>query len=82
MQVAAKRLCPILEHDFNISLRIGIGIHFGTVILGRIGHPGKRQMTVIGDTVNTDSPHFSRCLIECWGGLTSTAPQPTAVIWA
>src|SRR5674476_1614916 len=28
------------------------------------------------------SPHFSRCLIECWGGLTSTVPQPTAVIWA
>ena len=28
------------------------------------------------------NPHFSRCLIECCGGLTSTVPQPTAVIWA
>jgi hemoglobin-like flavoprotein len=36
-------------------LRIGVGIHFGTVILGRIGHPGKRQITVIGDTVNMTS---------------------------
>jgi len=55
MQEAASRLRPVLEHDFNISLRIGIGIHFGTVILGRIGHPGKRQITIIGDTVNTAS---------------------------
>ena len=28
------------------------------------------------------NPHFSRCLIECCGGLTSTVSQPTAVIWA
>ena len=55
MQDAAHRLCPIFQHDFNISLRIGIGIHFGTAILGRIGHPGKCQITAIGDTVNTAS---------------------------
>ncbi|MBV8590809.1 MAG: 2Fe-2S iron-sulfur cluster binding domain-containing protein [Acetobacteraceae bacterium] len=53
MQDAAQRLRPVFEHDFNISIRIGIGIHFGTVILGRIGHPGKRDITVIGDPVNT-----------------------------
>jgi hypothetical protein len=52
MQDAAQRLCPDIEHEFNMTLRIGIGIHFGTAILGRIGHPGKRQITVIGDTVN------------------------------
>jgi class 3 adenylate cyclase len=55
MQDAAQRLRPVFEHDFNISLRIGIAIHFGAVILGRIGHPGKRQITVIGDTVNMAS---------------------------
>jgi class 3 adenylate cyclase/hemoglobin-like flavoprotein len=52
MQDAAHRLRPVFEHDFDIPLRIGIGIHFGKAILGRIGHPGKRQITVIGDTVN------------------------------
>lgn len=52
---AARRLAPMLEDEFHVPLHIGIGIHFGTVILGRIGHPGKRQITVIGDTVNTAS---------------------------
>jgi class 3 adenylate cyclase len=47
---AVRRLGPTFAREFNIPLRIGIGVHFGTVILGRIGHPGKRQITVIGDT--------------------------------
>ncbi|QJD31157.1 adenylate/guanylate cyclase domain-containing protein [Methylococcus geothermalis] len=55
MLEAARRLAPTLEQQFHVPLHIGIGIHFGTVILGRIGHPGKRQITVIGDTVNTAS---------------------------
>jgi adenylate cyclase len=55
MLEAVRRLGPTFEREFNMPLRIGIGIHFGTVILGRIGHPGKRQITVIGDTVNTAS---------------------------
>jgi hypothetical protein len=28
------------------------------------------------------NPHFSHCLIERRGGLTSTIPQAAAVIWA
>ena len=55
MQGAVSRLRPLFERSFNLSLRIGIGVHFGPVILGRMGHPGKRQVTVIGDTVNMAS---------------------------
>jgi class 3 adenylate cyclase/ferredoxin/hemoglobin-like flavoprotein len=51
----AQRLSHVFEHDFSMPLRIGIGIHFGPVILGRIGHPEKRQFTAIGDTVNAAS---------------------------
>lgn len=44
-----------LKANFNTEFAIGIGIHYGVAISGDIGHPAKKQCTVIGDTVNVAS---------------------------
>ncbi|GIX40664.1 MAG: hypothetical protein KatS3mg129_0397 [Leptospiraceae bacterium] len=41
-----------LKKNFNEEFKIGIGLHFGTVILGDLGHPRKMQLTAIGDAMN------------------------------
>ncbi|TGL62149.1 adenylate/guanylate cyclase domain-containing protein [Leptospira ognonensis] len=43
------------QQFFGEEFKIGIGIHFGEVILGEIGHPEKHQVTAIGDNVNQAS---------------------------
>ena len=44
-----------LAHVLPQGLSIGVGLHFGDVILGEIGFHDRRQLTIIGDTVNTAS---------------------------
>ncbi len=39
--------------EFGEALKIGIGIHTGVAIVGRLGPPGAPFLTALGDTVNT-----------------------------
>jgi adenylate cyclase len=44
-----------LKEHFDIEFHIRIGIHFGDVVVGRMGHPRNMQYTAIGDSVNMAS---------------------------
>jgi adenylate cyclase len=44
-----------LKEHFGVEFGIRIGIHFGDVVVGRMGHPRNMQYTAIGDPVNTAS---------------------------
>lgn len=52
---AVERLQARLAGETATPLRVGMGIHVGPLVLGRIGHPRSAAMTVIGRTVNVAS---------------------------
>ena len=52
---ALDELNRSLAHDVPEPMRIGIGIHFGAVIVGVMGYGKAVSFTAIGDVVNTAS---------------------------
>ena len=49
---AVEKLSPYYANIYGQSFRIGIGVHYGNVVLGSIGPPGRDRVTAIGDAVN------------------------------
>ncbi|MEL7096979.1 MAG: adenylate/guanylate cyclase domain-containing protein, partial [Pseudomonadota bacterium] len=50
-----KELNEALAGDLDEPLHIGIGVHTGTAIVGKMGYKRTSSLTAIGDVVNTAS---------------------------
>jgi class 3 adenylate cyclase len=50
---AALEIARAVNDGAAGSLRVGLGVNSGTVVVGTIGGGGRLDFTVIGDTVNT-----------------------------
>ncbi len=55
MLVSMEELNKSPSNDLDEPIRIGIGLHVGSVIVGEIGYGQVSSVTAIGDTVNTAS---------------------------
>lgn len=44
-----------LQRTFQVNFNIGVGVHYGEMIVGEMGHPKKVQFTALGDNVNMAS---------------------------
>jgi adenylate cyclase len=55
MLIAVEAMQPYFEVQFKTNFRIGVGVHFGEVVLGVVGVGERRRLTAIGDAVNLAS---------------------------
>jgi adenylate cyclase len=55
VDAALERLNGELGSELASPLKIGVGLHVGPLVLGRIGHRGSASLTVIGPAVNVAS---------------------------
>jgi len=46
--------------ELSVETGVGIGLHLGEVAMGLLGPPGKKSMTLVGDTVNVAARLCSR----------------------
>jgi adenylate cyclase len=55
IQQGAEKLKNKISNKFGIQISFGIGVNFGTAVVGNIGAAFRMEYTAIGDTVNTAS---------------------------
>ncbi|MGB7271766.1 MAG: adenylate/guanylate cyclase domain-containing protein, partial [Geitlerinemataceae cyanobacterium] len=55
MMAAIDKINPHFEMLYHQKLKIGIGIHYGGVVIGEVGAIDNRRLTAIGDAVNLAS---------------------------
>jgi len=52
--------------DLSVEAGVGVGLHSGEVAMGLLGPPGKRSVTLVGDTVNVAARLCSRARAGDW----------------
>ena len=52
MLASLEEFNTYLKASFDEEFSVGIGIHYGPVVVGNLGHPNHANFTAIGDTVN------------------------------
>lgn len=55
MQQRIATLSRVIQQEFEVSLSIGVGIHYGPVIVGRVGPTDDLRFGLVGDSVNVAS---------------------------
>ena len=49
---AVEGIQGYLEELYERSFKVRIGLHYGQVVAGKLGFPGNKKLTVVGDAVN------------------------------
>lgn len=52
---ALQALNEQVEEEFGVRLNIRVGAHYGPLIVGYMGHPTRRDFSVVGDAINVAS---------------------------